>query len=366
MFQKFSLIARYPIPVAATVVWTIWLTLMVAGDHWHLFADRWFMSVTMVFGSFIAGATSEGGGAVAFPVMTLLFEIPPPVARDFSLLIQAVGMTAASFTIIALRIPVEWRAVCMAGIGGAFGVVLGLDIISPLLTPAYTKLFFVSVWLSFAGALYWINCNRTYEPQSRIANFGARSAALLFTGGFLGGIVSGITGSGLDIITFAFLVLTFRVNEKIATPTSVVLMATNSIVAVFWREGITTGMAPAAWEFWYVCVPVVVIGAPVGAWFIRNRSRQFVVGFLYLSIICQYVLALALIPEKPFQLSHGLWAFTIATVATGFAVFHHMARLGGSTTCDMLATTALDRHQRQDAYDELRIDQPQIAHKDKY
>ena len=35
--------------------------------------------------------TSEGGGAVAFPVMTLLLEIKPEVARDFSLMVQSVG-----------------------------------------------------------------------------------------------------------------------------------------------------------------------------------------------------------------------------------------------------------------------------------
>jgi len=115
MLQQASFITRHPILVGAAVVWMFWLALMVAGDLWHLFADRWFMSVTMAFGSFIAGSTSGGGGAVAFPVMTLLFEIAPPVARDFSLLIQAVGMSAASFTIIALGIQVEWRAVCMAG-----------------------------------------------------------------------------------------------------------------------------------------------------------------------------------------------------------------------------------------------------------
>ena len=38
--------------------------------------------------------TSEGGGAVAFPVMTLALGIPPAVARDFSLMIQSCGMTA--------------------------------------------------------------------------------------------------------------------------------------------------------------------------------------------------------------------------------------------------------------------------------
>lgn len=35
--------------------------------------------------------TSEGGGAVAFPVMTLLLQIDPITARDFSLIIQSAG-----------------------------------------------------------------------------------------------------------------------------------------------------------------------------------------------------------------------------------------------------------------------------------
>jgi len=39
----------------------------------------------------ILGMTSEGGGAVAFPVMTLALQIPPAIARDFSLMIQSCG-----------------------------------------------------------------------------------------------------------------------------------------------------------------------------------------------------------------------------------------------------------------------------------
>jgi hypothetical protein len=49
------------------------------------------MSLTMIFGSMVAGATSEGGGAVAFPVMTLALKIPPSIARDFSLMTQSCG-----------------------------------------------------------------------------------------------------------------------------------------------------------------------------------------------------------------------------------------------------------------------------------
>ena len=46
----------------------------------------------MIFGAAIAGMTSEGGGAVAFPVMTLVLGIEPTVARDFSLMIQSCGL----------------------------------------------------------------------------------------------------------------------------------------------------------------------------------------------------------------------------------------------------------------------------------
>ncbi len=45
----------------------------------------------MIFGSMIGGATSEGGGAVAFPVMTLALNIDSSVARDFSLMCQSCG-----------------------------------------------------------------------------------------------------------------------------------------------------------------------------------------------------------------------------------------------------------------------------------
>ena len=143
-----------------SVVWIGWFAIMLHGQAWTLFRDNWFMTATMCVGSFIAGATSEGGGAVAFPVMTLLFGIEPSVARDFSLMIQSVGMTAASALIFCFGIKVEWRAILFAGIGGTLGIVLGLSLVAPGCEPSFVKMFFTSLWLSFAVALYWINRNR--------------------------------------------------------------------------------------------------------------------------------------------------------------------------------------------------------------
>jgi len=316
-------ITRHPILVGAIIVWAGWLILMISGNHWHFFKTEWFMTVTMAFGSFIAGATSEGGGAVAFPVMTLLFGIKPHIARDFSLMIQSVGMMAAAFTIFCLKIPVEWRAILYAGIGGIVGVAIGIDVISPLMSPAYTKIFFTSTWLSFAAALYWINRYHDREVHTSIANFQSKHKLLLISIGVIGGIVSGITGSGLDIVTFSLLVLSFRICEKIATPTSVVLMGMNALVGFLWKEGVSGGMAIEAWQYWYVCIPIVVVGAPAGAWFIKNRSRLFIAGFLYFSVIVQYIAALLILPLNTY-----LIIFSLSVLAIGILFFYQLSRVG--------------------------------------
>ncbi|MCP4984944.1 MAG: sulfite exporter TauE/SafE family protein [Colwellia sp.] len=269
---------------------------MTYTDAWHLFQGNWFMSVTMAFGSFIAGATSEGGGAVAFPAMILVFDILPSIARDFSLMIQSVGMVAAAMTIIMLRIPIVWRAVVLASLGGVCGVIFGIEVMQPMMSPPLVKLFFTSLWLSFGCVLFWINRHADRQVVREMGPVTSPDIIRLLAVGFIGGTVSGTTGSGLDIITFSLLVLFYRTCETVATPTSVVLMAINSVWAFLWMEVFGSGVAEAAWDYWLVCIPIVVIGAPLGAWFIRNKSRKFIAIILYTSVICQYIGALIILP----------------------------------------------------------------------
>ena len=309
-----------PVGLTVSIVWTLWVIGISQEDRLALFADNWFMSVTMAFGSFIAGATSEGGGAVAFPVMTLFFGIEPGTARDFSIMIQAVGMTAAALTILTTRIQVERHALVWASAGGVLGMVLGLDLIAGRITPSYAKMLFISTWLSFAVALFLINRNHEREVHAEIKNFLPRHGLLLFAVGVLGGVISSITGSGLDITIFSLLVLRLRINEKIATPTSVVLMGINAAVGFLWKGAVRTDLAPEAWNYWWVCVPIVVVGAPFGAWFIKKRSRLFVARLLYASIVTQFVSALVIVP-----MDTCLVVFSAGVFAAGTLLFHWMA-----------------------------------------
>ena len=63
--------AMYGIPATVTLVW---LVAVLASGSFGRALDHWQSALTMVFGSFLAGSSPVGGGAVAFPVFTKLLD----------------------------------------------------------------------------------------------------------------------------------------------------------------------------------------------------------------------------------------------------------------------------------------------------
>ncbi|KAI6183468.1 hypothetical protein M3Y97_00492400 [Aphelenchoides bicaudatus] len=237
------------------------------------------MPITMILGAFVSGATAEGGGAVAFPVMTLLLHLDPTVARDFSLMIQSCGMTASSFTVIYMRVKVEWHSIIFSSLGAFFSIILGLQFWDDVLTGPQKKMGFVSIWFAFAVSLLILNLQHKRKTYDSIPNFNWWKALVLFGTGFFGGLLSAFTGSGVDICSFSILTLLFRVSEKVATPTSVVLMCLNTLVGFYWRQLIMKDISELAWEYFSVSVPVVVTMSPIGAFVSSHLHRQILAGF---------------------------------------------------------------------------------------
>jgi len=280
---------------AVQVVW--WLQAF-RHNYFPLFGDRWIMSVTMIFGAMVAGMTSEGGGAVAFPVMTLALHVTPAVARDFSIMIQTIGMCAASFTIFWMKIKMEFRSIIFCSIGAVFGLVFGMEVIDELLTAPAKKLGFVCIWFSFAFSLFLLNRDHKRKTFDAIPVFGVWQALVLLVAGFVGGIFSGVAGSGVDICSFSILTLLFRVSEKVATPTSIVLMAINTCVGFFWRETMQYGVEEDAWGYLKVCAPVVVVFAPLGSIIASHFHRQVLAWLVYILDTVALVTAFVLLWNK--------------------------------------------------------------------
>ncbi|PFX18919.1 hypothetical protein AWC38_SpisGene16693 [Stylophora pistillata] len=287
---------------------------------------KYFLEVTNTYEErlfSVLGMTSEGGGTVAFPIMTLAFSIAPEVARDFSLMIQSCGMTAAAFTILWMHVQLEWHSITLCSIGGIFGMIIGLEFIDPQLTPAQKKMGFVCVWFAFAFALFLLNRYHKRKTYTTIPEFKLWKLIVLLLTGLIGGIFSAIAGSGVDICSFSVLTLLFRVSEKTATPTSVVLMAGNTAVGFYWRQVIQQAVSAEAYYYLAVCVPIVVLGAPVGSVIGRHFHRQVLASFNYISDTVALISAFLIVP-----LSKALILASVCIIAFGFFFFGLIAYAG--------------------------------------
>ena len=238
----------------------------------------------MIFGSIIAGATSEGGGAIAFPVFTKVLHIPPGDAKVFSLAIQSVGMVAASIAIIMMRVQVLWRVIIWVSLGGALGIVIGSVLLSPLLDSVTIRMLFTIMAISLAFTLIRISTDFRLNHLS-MPDIALREVSVLLIVGIVGGVISGLVGSGIDMICFSVLVLLFRISESIVTPTSVVLMAITSVLGTLLQIYFLDGISEQVQAYWLAAVPVVVVGAPLGAYFC-SRMHFLHIRYLLIALIC--------------------------------------------------------------------------------
>ena len=266
----------------AIAVWCSWL-FYTYPDSWAVIQSHWQVSVTMIFGSIIAGATSEGGGAIAFPVFTKVLQIPPADAKVFSLAIQSVGMVAASIAIIMMRIKVLWRVILWVSLGGGAGLAIGSILLSPLLAAGIIRMLFTVMAVSLAFTLIRLSTGLRLNHRT-MPEITLREMAILLAVGVIGGMVSGLVGSGIDMLCFSVLVLLFRISESIATPTSVILMAINSVFGVLLQFFIFDGINEQVQAYWLAAVPIVVVGAPLGAYFC-SRMHHLHIRYLLIALI---------------------------------------------------------------------------------
>ncbi|KAI6181903.1 Protein of unknown function DUF81 domain containing protein [Aphelenchoides besseyi] len=243
---------------------TIWWSLAIRYNIFRLYPTRYEMAITMILGAFVSGATSEGGGAVAFPVMTLLLHIDPVAARDFSLMIQSCGMAASSFTVIWMRVKVEWHSIAYSSLGAFFSIILTLQFWDNILTGQQKKMLFVSIWFAFAISLLILNLQRKRITYDAIPDFKIWKAFVLFATGLFGAVSVEVES------TF------------VATPTSVILMCLNTWVGFYWRSLMMSEISSLAYEYFLVSIPVVVTCSPMGAFLSSHLHRQVLASFVYI------------------------------------------------------------------------------------
>ncbi|MGK7878140.1 MAG: sulfite exporter TauE/SafE family protein [Xenococcaceae cyanobacterium] len=293
--QRFIMISL----LVASFVWTSWLTALGPVQAFTNLVQYWQMTATMIFGSIVAGGTSMGGGAVAFPVFTKVLQIPPQEAKIFSLAIQSIGMTAASIVIVAMGIKIEWRFIRWVSLGGIPGMVLGSYVLFPMLSSDVIKISFTMMVGSFAVVLLSLN-RRTRSRNLVIPRWSNRERLISLVVGVFGGTISGLVGSGMDVLVFSVMVLLFGICEKVGTPTSVILMAINAVIGFMVHLFIIGDFTPPITNYWLAAVPVVVVGAPLGAILCNLLTRKTIITILLGLISIELIASFVLIPlTKP-------------------------------------------------------------------
>jgi uncharacterized membrane protein YfcA len=279
----------------ALIVWIAWLVFGGSDAIHHLAAD-WRVALTMVFGSLVGGGTSEGGGAIAFPIFTKVLHIAPRDARNFSLAIQSIGMGAATTSIFYLRIPIERRALLCAGLPGIVGVALGAVFVANRIPPIFVRTSFTVLVSSMAVAILIVNREKNVLRNRWMPIFGFREKTILALAGLLGGVVSALVGTGENSVVFMVMVLLFRVDEKIVTPTTVVLMTMVTIPGFLLHLFLLRDFSPAVMGYWLAAVPIAVVAAPLGALICSHMKRHSIVHFLLFLIALEFFSTVILVP----------------------------------------------------------------------
>jgi uncharacterized protein len=285
------------------LVISAWLVYVTQNQLFYYIEKHIWAVVTMIFGSFIAGSSPEGSAAVAYPVFTLLLDIKPAVARNFAFAIQSIGMTAASLLILGLRIKVDWNYIKYVTIGGIFGLVFGTYYVVPLISPPMAKLFFVSLWLSFGIVLWRENLKPTRMVHDLIENFQKSDMLKLLFFGLIGGIISSIFGTGINIFTFCLMTIYYGINEKVAVPSSIIIMSIETLLGFFMHAGVINDFQPEAFEMWIACIPFVIVFAPLGSFVVSKLPRTAIANFLNIILFVQFVGAMWVIKPNAFQLT---------------------------------------------------------------
>ncbi len=307
----------------ALLALTVGLAWAMLGRHraFDSVARHWEISLTMVFGSLVGGGTSEGGAAVAFPVFTKVLHIPPADARLFSFAIQTVGMGAASLSILYQRLAIERRALAWAGTGGVLGMVLSTYLLVPWVPAVMVRVFFTAMVTSLALVLLLPARHAGTLRNHAIPLFGSREKGLLFLAGLLGGGLSGLVGCGENIVVFMVMVVLFRVNEKVVTPTTVLLMSMVTAAAFLLHLFVLRDFPPRVIDYWLAAVPIAVVSAPLGAFLCSRTERGTIVLILVGLIAIELVSTLALV-----NLSHGAGLLGLATLIVFAALNWAMSR----------------------------------------
>ena len=284
----------------------------------------WLIAPIMALGSFVAGSTFLGGGAVAFPALTKILSIDPLTAKTFSLMIQSVGMTSASIYIISRVRALPYAFMGLYLIGSVIGLIVALSSFQYRIPSVDLRIVFTLFLLCFLLLYCFTQHSRNHSVETHLEK-NVRDTSLTLGCGLAGGCVSGLLGSGADLIAFSLLAMYFRIEIRRATQISVILMAATAIIGSLLQANFYNGISQQTWSLWYIAAPIVLFGAPLGAVFCRRIAPKFLLVFISGIVVVEVISTLFLIPINVDRARY--YGLAVLICFTLLLLFQHQAKI---------------------------------------
>lgn len=299
----------------------VWIVLVTGFGYWPAISQHWPMSIVMTIGSPVAGSTPLGGGTVAFPILVLLFGQQASNARNFGLLIQALGMTSAMLFVVGRRVPLPWHILSASTGGAGIGFCIGTFLIAPHVQSSLAKLLFSCLWMSF-GILTLTKNTEICALKGKVPDHAPRGVWIGLAAGLVGGTLASMIGVGVEMAVYTVMVLLFRADLKISIPTAIAAGALASIegVAVHICMG---DIDSAAVLNWLAAGPIVIFGAPTGAYLGSIVPRMKVLYFVSSLCVLQFLWTL-----KETAHSTVEWWFTAIAMMVAVLILSILYRTG--------------------------------------
>jgi uncharacterized membrane protein YfcA len=248
-----------------------WILYMGIQNQWYVFEKGWPMTLTMIAGSFVAGSTPLGSGAISYPVMVLVLNIVSNNARTFALMIQSVGMGCASYRIFRTQVdylnPTSLLYMLWTGM---MGFNIGFYLVD--LPGDYVKTIYFSLTLALGVFIQsYINRFITSPPSNEVILL-PKNLALFIPISMLGGILMSMVGTGFDVVLYIYLRFFHNTEERVTTNHGIIAQAFLAMFGFYNALVIQKNITSLIWTYWLCSVPAVLLFAPLGNYFMNKQT----------------------------------------------------------------------------------------------
>lgn len=268
---------KYSIPLIILVVVSVLWLIAFPFFHEIFLSKLFYMPFVGAVAAIVANITPAAAGIVYFPILTHL-SIAPITISQFNLIIQAYGMGLGTLRWFLFNKKLFIFNVLPVSIaGGLIGEIVSI-VLLPINNPELLTLIFNCIAFLFTQIIFFSLLRNSKYPNMSV-KLTLFNCSIMFSFAFIGGLLCGWIGFGIDTIFYFIMTVMFRINPAASIVTSISLMAAMSISGTVLNAIFQN--VPLA--LWYSAIPGVTIGGLFLAAYIAVKmgSRNILLLFTF-------------------------------------------------------------------------------------